>query len=70
MRSLRHFIHAPIRRNDELPPELQSVLPVTAGEHDAFIERTRSELEHRERVLRALEARARVIGGNHDLGHT
>ena len=49
--------------HEEEPPPLE-ILPVpTVEEHDSFIEKQRSTIEHRERILRVLEARARVRTG-------
>lgn len=46
---------------DDIPPGLP-LLPEIPADHDKLLRDTHHEIQHRERVLRALEAKAHVRG--------
>lgn len=56
---LRNWLATP----DDKPPPLEDTLPVPPkDERDQFLKEQTYEMQRRERMLRELEARARVLG--------
>lgn len=51
---------------EEVPPPLEELLLPSAEERRSALENVSSTIRHRERVLRMLEAKANVRGGDFD----
>mgnify|MGYP003578161422 CR=1 FL=1 len=56
---LRKLVNA--GRRDDLPPPLETA-PIDSEEHKRLMDSAHHDIMHRERILRALEARANVLG--------
>lgn len=58
-----------LRPEPDVPPPLMDLTLPAGEDRRALLDETHLNIRHRERVLRALEARARVRGGAYDHDH-